>query len=116
MMDTHLFPQGYHPTYENYLASFPGGRLKSAPYYTRTQRPVRYYLIDFGLSCKFEPGEVPRADVIEGGDHSAPEFQGGKDRLLNLDPFPTDIYYLGNLIRMEFLVVCVLFVILPLLC
>ncbi|KAJ7467099.1 kinase-like domain-containing protein [Mycena latifolia] len=107
MMDAqHLYPQGYHPSYDRYLPTFPRGRLKSAKYYTRTQRPVRYYLIDFGISCKFEPGEETRADVIEGGDHSAPEFGNHelRDVALNLDPFPTDIYYLGNLIRMEFLV------------
>ncbi|KAH9858858.1 hypothetical protein C2E23DRAFT_872898 [Lenzites betulinus] len=53
-----------------------------AKFYHRTNHPVKYYFMDFGLFCKYNPG---------------------KDRGEPCDPFPTDIYYLGNAIRTELL-------------
>ncbi|KAJ6461161.1 kinase-like domain-containing protein [Mycena vitilis] len=105
MMDgQHLFPEGFHPQfYVNKRDAF-----ERAKYCTRTERPVRYYFIDFGISRKFEPGEETREYPIEGGDASVPEFEVYKamstpSKPDKLDPFPTDIYYLGNLIRTEFI-------------
>ncbi|KAJ7680929.1 hypothetical protein DFH06DRAFT_1077918 [Mycena polygramma] len=100
----HLFPGGTHPQfYVNKPDAF-----EKAKHCTRTQRPVKYYFIDFGISCKFEPGEDTREYPIEGGDASVPEFEiyktmGDPSKVEKLDPFPTDIYYLGNLIRTEFI-------------
>ena len=34
-----------------------------------------------------------------GGDRSVPEFQGNEGPH---DPFPTDVYYVGNLFKTEF--------------
>ncbi|KAJ7434800.1 kinase-like domain-containing protein [Mycena galericulata] len=102
MMDGgHLFPNGFHPQ----RPSLTPDLSAKAKHYTRTQRPVKYYFIDFGISSKFEPGEDTRVDVIIGGDRTVPEFLSAiaKDEFERLDPFPTDIYYLGNMIRMEFL-------------
>ncbi|KAJ6496871.1 hypothetical protein DFH09DRAFT_1103500 [Mycena vulgaris] len=96
-------------------ASFPSripssiSRHETPTHYTRTQRPVKYYIIDFGLSRKFQEGEVPRTYIIEGGDSSPPEFGTIQERLDSaiphklLDSFPTDIYYLGNMIRRNYL-------------
>ena len=39
-----------------------------------------------------------------GGDESAPEHRSGRRRLCN--PFHTDIYYIGNVVRKEFMEVC----------
>ncbi|KAJ6507302.1 hypothetical protein C8R47DRAFT_1100858 [Mycena vitilis] len=105
MMDgQHLYPARFHPQMPFNL---PDGFHK-AKHHTRTQRPVKYYLIDFGISSKFEPGEDTRVPPILGGDKSVPEFSTLQQMSLGmntekLDPFPTDIYYLGNLIRTEFL-------------
>ncbi|KAF8870843.1 kinase-like domain-containing protein [Infundibulicybe gibba] len=75
--------------------------IGSVSHFTRTQRPVKYYFIDFGISRHYEPSEVPPLeDPIWGGDKTVPEFQFSDGPC---DPFPTDIYYLGNLIRTEFL-------------
>lgn len=69
--------------------------------FTRTQRPVKYYYIDFGHSRKYAPdNNMPLEEILIGGDKSVPEFHG-KDEPQN--PFWTDIYYLGNLIRIGFL-------------
>jgi len=73
-----------------------------AKHYTRTARPTKYYLIDSGLSRKYNPEDGPiREEVIFGGDKTVPEFQGNNHE--PQDPFPTDIYYIGNMVRDDFL-------------
>ncbi|KAJ7162129.1 hypothetical protein C8R46DRAFT_1000083 [Mycena filopes] len=109
MMDgQHLFPDGFHP--QN--PSYPLGprTFRKARHYSRTQRPVKYFFIDFGISTKFEPGEDTWVHPIGGGDDTVPEFPAraalrveATTSFEKLDAFPTDIYYLGNLIRLEFL-------------
>lgn len=87
----------YHPSRPRSKRDLSGW----ARYYTRTQRPVKYYLADFGLSRKFDPdGGPPLAVPIRGGDKTVPEFQKSIEKAL--DPFPTDVYYVGNLIRQTF--------------
>ena len=101
MMDPNpMFPDLYHPATRNRSRDWKSYRPK---YYTRTARPTKYYLIDFGLSRKYDPEErEPLQIPILGGDKTVPEFQGdGVYRPWN--PFPTDIYYIGNMIREEFL-------------
>ena len=59
---------------------------------------MRYYFIDFGLSRRYNPDDgPPREHPIRGGDKSVPEFKTWNGELL--DPFPTDISYLGNVIK-----------------
>ncbi|KAI1795575.1 hypothetical protein LXA43DRAFT_727287 [Ganoderma leucocontextum] len=89
-----MYPQMFHPRKPNRTLDY---RL-SPKHSTRTACPVRYYFIDFGLSRRYnlEDG-LPREHPIRGGDKSVPEFKNWNGELL--DPFPTDIYYLGNLIK-----------------
>ena len=69
--------------------------------YTRTKRPVKYYLIDFGISRKYDANvTAPLEEQIMGGDRTVPEFRNFDGPC---DPFPTDIYYIGNVVRQEFL-------------
>jgi len=89
-----MYPKGFHPIKINRSRDFKG----QPEHYGRTQRPPRYYLIDFGLSCQYSSRDV-LDEPIRGGDKSAPEHKLG--RLCN--PFYTDIYYLGNLIKERFL-------------
>jgi len=98
MMDPKpIFPNGYHPSAD---VLKPNGR-GTATYHTRTARPTRYYLIDFGLSRKYAQHDTsPREYPIWGGDKTVPEFQHSDNAC---DPFPTDIYYIGNMIRESFL-------------
>ncbi|KAI9067304.1 hypothetical protein FKP32DRAFT_1755210 [Trametes sanguinea] len=68
---------------------------------TRTRHPVRYYLIDFGISRKYPADCVsPREDPIWGGIKTVPEFHKSNEPC---DPFPTDIYYIGFLLRQDFI-------------
>jgi hypothetical protein len=72
--------------------------------HTRTWRPPRYLLIDFGLSRQYDPAKGPPLEKpLRGGDKSAPEH---RDMETPCDPFPTDVYYLGNLVREDFIQVC----------
>ncbi|KAF9801072.1 hypothetical protein IEO21_10209 [Rhodonia placenta] len=92
------FMHVHHVAHRERKRDFTG----TARHYSRTERPTKYYYVDFGLSRKYSPDEYPPRELpILGGDKTVPEFQGeGYDEAV--DPFPTDIYYLGNLIRMAF--------------
>ncbi|KAH8107733.1 kinase-like domain-containing protein [Cristinia sonorae] len=98
MMDPRpMYPKMYHPA-----STFMSRDWKGiASYYSRTFRPVKYYLIDFGISRKYDPSVTsPLEYPILGGDKTVPEFLKS-DQACN--PFPTDVYYIGNLIRTRFL-------------
>ena len=88
----------FHPTRHDRTKDWKS----TAKHSTRTAHPVRYYFIDFGLSRQYNPEDgPPRAIPIRGGDKSVPEFRDWNSE--PLDPFPTDIYYLGNLLRVHVL-------------
>ncbi|KAJ7726442.1 hypothetical protein DFH07DRAFT_852778, partial [Mycena maculata] len=92
---TQLYPAGFHPVHTRRDPSFEGNAL----HITRTECWPRFYIIDFGLSHQYDPAEgVPFEDVIRGGDKSPPEHRHDA-----CNPFPTDIYFLGNLLKDEFL-------------
>ncbi|KAF9259072.1 hypothetical protein L218DRAFT_875614, partial [Marasmius fiardii PR-910] len=59
--------------------------------FARTERPVKYYYIDFGLSEQQPEAREPGY----GGDTTVPEFKRNEPA----DPFIVDIYRLGNLFR-----------------
>jgi serine/threonine protein kinase len=98
MMDaTPLFPVPYHP-FETDRTRDYNGKVK---HYTRTQRPVNYYITDFGISRRYSAENVaPLEEPIWGGDKTVPEFQNSDEPR---NPYHTDIYYLGNFIRLTFL-------------
>ncbi len=89
-----MYPKGFHPIHINRRRDFKGKAKK----FTRTQRPTRYYLIDFGLSRQYNSRNA-LDEPLRGGDKTAPEHRLGR----RCNPFHTDIYYLGNLIRELFL-------------
>jgi hypothetical protein len=89
-----MYPNGFHPAKPDRNRSFKG----AAKAYTRTQRPPVYYFIDFGLSRQYSSRNVTD-EPLRGGDKTAPEHQSTN----RCNPFPTDIYYIGNLVRREFI-------------
>ena len=91
-----MYPNGFHPTQMNRNYDFRG----RAKRHTRTLRPPRYFLIDFGLSRQYTSRNA-FDEPLSGGDKSAPEHVHGDRRRCN--PFKTDIYYLGNLVRQKFM-------------
>jgi hypothetical protein len=92
-----LYPFSYNPIFPNKSVD-----LKSrARHFSRRQRPPKYYFIDFGLSRRYTSEERPPSEpIINGADKSPPEHNGEAD---SCDPFPTDIYYLGNTVQKDFL-------------
>ncbi|KAF9035260.1 kinase-like domain-containing protein [Panaeolus papilionaceus] len=95
-----MFPEGFHPC-SRYKRCDGHGMAKR---YTRTTRPPRYVLIGFGLSHHYKSAvSDPLLPVVHGGDATVPEFRGKKSgRGKKTNPFQTDIYYAGNLIRQVF--------------
>ena len=99
MMDPHpMYPELYHFVSIDTKRNFRG----RARYYSRTRRPCKYYWTDFGLSRRYAPDNTNPLEIpIIGGDRTVPEFQ--EDEGAPRNPFHTDVYYLGNLIREDFL-------------
>jgi hypothetical protein len=92
-----MFPDGFHPQANLRTKD----ATDTASYFTRTQRPTRYIIIDFGMSSRYDPSDVsPREHGLIGGDKTVPEFLKGEPYH---DPYKADIYYVGNLIRTEFM-------------
>lgn len=92
-----IHPNGFHPVQINRNRNF----RSTARAYTRTQRPPVYYFIDFGLSRQYTSRDV-MDEPLSGGDKSAPEHRLQR----RCNPFQTDIYYIGNLVRCQFIEVC----------
>ena len=66
---------------------------------TRTSRPPRYYIIDFGMSRRYSPDDLyPIETAPDGGDRTVPEFNSSWDSVEH-DPFAVDIYCVGNVIQ-----------------
>ncbi|KAK7055456.1 kinase domain-containing protein, partial [Favolaschia claudopus] len=95
---TRLFPHGFHPVRPRWDYNWEN----LAHPITRTQCWPSYYIIDFGLSRQYDPAHgLPFEPVIRGGDKSPPEHDRAEHDRVN--PFPTDIYFLGNSLKNEFL-------------
>ncbi|KAH9023964.1 hypothetical protein EDB85DRAFT_2075234 [Lactarius pseudohatsudake] len=89
-----MYPNGFRPVKIDRNRNFEG----TAKAYTGTQRPPRYYFVDFGLSRQY-PSRDAIDEPLRSGDKSAPEHQLGR----RCNPFHTDIYYIGDLVRQEFM-------------
>ncbi|KAF9244433.1 hypothetical protein BU15DRAFT_85845 [Melanogaster broomeanus] len=98
MMDGEtLYDEPFHPVRPHRKRDFSG----LARHRTRTERPPKYFFIDFGISRRYDASSrEPQEDPIWGGDQTVPEFQHS-NRPRN--PFPTDVYYIGNMVREDFM-------------
>lgn len=93
-----MYPEPWHPQRLNRTFDFK----RPSAHYRRTVRPVKYYFIDFGHSCRYKAeGRPPMEPIMLAGDKSPPEHN--IPGVTSCDPFPTDVYYLGNLIREDFI-------------
>ncbi|KAG9087558.1 hypothetical protein FRC06_002478 [Ceratobasidium sp. 370] len=72
------------------------------PKYLRSQRPIRYYYIDFGYAKWFRNPQTPRTLTGSHAREPTPEQVGGEP----YDPFKADIYQLGAIIRRDLITVC----------
>ncbi|KIJ43815.1 hypothetical protein M422DRAFT_228875 [Sphaerobolus stellatus SS14] len=96
MMDpSELYPDGFHPLNISQNKDSTG----PAKHFTRTQKPPRYFLIDFGRSGIYDPSCTTQGTPAPGAQ-TAPEFRDSNTKLY--DPIRTDIYHVGELIRQTF--------------
>ncbi|KAK0239349.1 hypothetical protein EDD85DRAFT_1003614 [Armillaria nabsnona] len=59
----------------------------------------RYYLIDFGHARRYDPADsIPNEWILRGADKTAPKHCN-PEAPMECNPFPTDIFYLGNMFR-----------------
>jgi hypothetical protein len=84
-----------HPNSWHYLDRFDPSM--PARHYTRSERPPKYYFIDFGLWRRYNT-KIDLPQLIICGDRSMLEFQNSNGPC---NPFQTDIYYLGNSIQQQ---------------
>ncbi|KAG8716783.1 hypothetical protein FRC08_008808 [Ceratobasidium sp. 394] len=95
MMDRHsLFDEPFHPYYQDFALD---ARRSVWPKYLRSQKPVRYYYIDFGYAKWFRDPAMPRTLVGTRAREVAPEQVSGNP----YDPFKGDVYQLGAVLRRD---------------
>lgn len=95
MMDGRpLFPNGHHPVRLRYSTD---GVYELGPL-SRTEHPVRYYFIDFGISSRFSEGASSHVVGRQARDKDVPELSSN----VPYDAFKVDIFTLGNLYDKEF--------------
>ena len=83
-----MFPDGYHPRKDLRKPDLSG----PAKFYTRTQRPSKYFIIDFGMARRYE------------SDNNSPvEPTVTKKGVQDQNPFQVDVYLAGELLRQGFL-------------
>jgi hypothetical protein len=99
MMDTSLYSEQFHPLRRDRSQDFTHN---VSPRFSRTQRSPRYYIIDYGLARRYDVSETPPMEQTDifGSDFTVPEFKA-LDKPHN--PFPIDIYCLGNVIQSDIL-------------
>lgn len=89
-----MYPKGFHAT----LIDSKLDISAPAPFISRTAAGgVRYYFTDFGISSHFADGKRSRVTGNRCQDKTVPELSD----IYPYDPFPVDIYTLGNLYKMQ---------------
>ncbi|KAJ7601848.1 hypothetical protein DFH06DRAFT_1311739 [Mycena polygramma] len=88
-----MYPTGFYTGNARYAhrTSDLSARAKG---FTRTQRPSKYYWIDYGLSV-LAPADA-LLPYVRGGDKNIPETQ---QRASVANPFAADVWWMGNLIQ-----------------
>ena len=99
MMDaSEIFPDGFHFVQQDRTPDFS----RRARYLSRTEKPPKYYLIDFGHAKQYDLSAGSPVDTPAfGGDKSVPEYQPER-RGQPSNPFKVDVYCTGNLLRQYF--------------
>ena len=83
-----MFPEGYHFRKDFRKPDLSGPAI----FYTRTQRPSKYFIIDYGMSRRYESA-----------DDSPVEPTVTEEGVQLQNPFQVDVYLAGELLRQVFL-------------
>ena len=97
MMSTQeMHPEPYH-VMAPYMNRTLTARAKKP--FTRTAKPPKYFIIDFGMSRRYSPDDPnPTETSPDGGDGTVPEFNNSVNPVPH-NPFAVDIYCMGNVIQ-----------------
>ncbi|KAF9073658.1 kinase-like domain-containing protein [Rhodocollybia butyracea] len=91
-----MYPRQWHPSVPKKRYDWSGRVL----HHSRTRCPPKYYLIDFGFSCQYDPSQPrPLESAIMSGGYCPPEAEAETP----CDPFATDVFLLGNMMNTSFL-------------
>ncbi|KAF9077760.1 hypothetical protein BDP27DRAFT_1441790 [Rhodocollybia butyracea] len=91
-----MYPDGHHPSRPSRTYDYK----KRVRHFSRTLVPPRYYLIDFGFSRKYDSSQERSSEyAILSGGTEPPECKAEAP----CDPFATDVFLVGNMIRRRFL-------------
>ena len=90
-----MYPEGFHPI----KISHTPDHLRPAEYLPRSVAGVKYYFVDFGISCYLPDATSPRLVTGSyGRDQDPPELSDE----VPYDPFKLDIFIIGNMLSREF--------------
>lgn len=106
MTGEQLYPFGHHPSYPTMdIINFgPAHTIRRRD--IATTNPVKYYFIDFEAGIRFEESEEKSVYLTFCQDDDLPE----NDYDVSHDPFPADVFSLGNVYRKKFYRVCLFWV------
>lgn len=90
-----MFPKGFHASVWN----LDEHGKPTVPRRRRDVTSVKYYFTDFGLSSRFLEGEPHVASGMDGLDEEVPELLPYN----RYDPFPVDVFILGNVFKRNFI-------------
>ncbi|KLO13855.1 hypothetical protein SCHPADRAFT_889747 [Schizopora paradoxa] len=98
MMDApSMFPNGVHPC--DFTRDRTGEeRVRIIPRH-KASGPINYYFIDFGISRLYEEDEAHLVVGNDGADQDIPEMSD----IDEYDPFPADVFLLGNVFKKYFI-------------
>lgn len=86
-----MYPEGFHPIHQQLDKMW---KFRARYRERHEVQNVKYYFIDFGLSSHFtDPNQRRRVLGEDCQDREVPELS----RVRPYDPFPVDIFTLGNL-------------------
>lgn len=88
-----LYTEPFHPFFQTRALD---GQRPLYPAYLRSQKPVRYYYIDFGYAKWFKGGEDRKVLGWKAREQTPEQAEG-----IPYDPFLADVYQLGAIIRRD---------------
>ena len=89
-----MYPKGFHAI----LWNFDANGNQTTPRRRRDVPAVKYYFTDFGISSRFQDGKPHLVTGTSGLDREVPELL----HLSEYDPFPVDVFILGNVFKHHF--------------
>ncbi|KAG5641199.1 hypothetical protein DXG03_005781 [Asterophora parasitica] len=96
MMDARpILPKGWH---FSTICFTPNGYENIKPL-ARIDNPVRYYIIDFDNSVRFQPGQSAIVKGLGGRDNDPPELAKTS---IPFDHYKLDVFTVGNVLYKEF--------------